>query len=664
MADIIKTIGAVGADYTTLAAWWAARTGVAGDNYIGILTDAADYPWGDVPTNTSFAANVIVRAFETVKYNPNNPTAPHARIASTTGSALYWRPLAPLVLEDLKLVTTFASTCLRVGSFEDTVVTVRRCLVQGGTTGISHSRAAALTFVENCIVTGAQQFGISNGAAGVTVRNTVIVGNNLSNTAFRGGMRRDIAGTIIDNVVAFGNGLYDFQGSTVSATMTYAASGDTTAAGANAITGVTSAAFTNYVGEIYTAADGGVLDGTAAGGADRGLNLSVADIIAITSPYTWQMFARDRATNTGSIAITGNYSGSTVPVSIEARWNGGEWSVIDLDPSGGTFSGSLTGLTSGNGTLEVRHSNAPTVSDSVDNVAIGAKFLFWGQSNFSGRANNAQTYTGLAGYFHKYTVSNALWQQGADAFDSDTTNGSLFPLLANQLVAALGCPVAFIGVAAGSTSLAQWQSGQTLNTRMLNYITAAAPDGLEGICSWIGESDAGAATAEVDFKTRYNAVIDQLKTLTGVNSMLVAISGLALTDYANVRQWTKDIAASSPNASDTVPEIWGLYQKIHYETDQETAQAANALGVGMLSAFYSNKLQISVSGLPNGSYQTALFNHDTGAFLSRTPLSYVDGQNTFTTSLAIGTPISGYVIDNVSTPVDGAVIYGVVTRGY
>jgi hypothetical protein len=174
-------------------------------------------------------------------------------------------------------------------------------------------------------------------------------------------------------------------------------------------------------------------------------------------------------------------------------------------------------------------------------------------------------------------------------------------LLANSLTAYLGCPVAFIGVAAGSTALSQWQSGQTLNTRMLNYINAAASDGLEGICSWIGESDAGNATSETDFKTRYNAVIDQLKSVTGVNCMLVAISGLALTDYANVRQWIKDIAASNANASNTVPEIWPLYQKIHYETDTETALAANAVGNGLINSFYSDSVTASV-------------NYDLGAF--------------------------------------------------
>lgn len=587
MADIIKTIGATGADFTTLSAWWAARNTFAGagDVYIGELIDAADYVWGEV--RGSFAGSVKVRPASGVKLDLENPTAPHAKIASTTTSALYWRPVCPATFDDIEFVTTASAVCLRVGAFEDTNTTVQRCLVRGGSTGISHGRATATTLIENCVVTGANTWGISNGFAGITVRKTVVVGNNVTNTASRGGMRKDIAGAVIDNVVCYGNGLVDFFGASTTSTVSYLASSDSSATGANALTGVTSAAFTNYAGQVYTAANGGVLDNSAAGGADRGLNLSVADIIAITSPYDWQFFARNKTTNTGSIAITGTYSGGTVPTSIEARWGGGAWTVITASPSGGTFSGTLSGLASGNGTLEVRYSNATTVTDSVDNVAIGAKLLFWGQSNFSGRATNPQTYTGTAGFFHKYTVTNNLWQQGADPFDTDTASGSLFPLLANYLVAQLSCPVAFIGVAAGSTALSQWQSGQALNTRMLNYISAAASDGLEGICSWIGETDAGNATSETTYKTQYNAVIDQLKTLTGVNSMLVAISGLALTDYANVRQWIKDIAASNANASDTVPEIWPLYQKIHYETDTETALAADAVFDGIVSSFYN-----------------------------------------------------------------------------
>lgn len=586
MADILKTIGASGADYTTLAAWWAARSGGAGDTYIGVLTDAADYQWGEV-TGT-YAGNVAVRPATGVKFDFNNPSAPHARIVASTASALYWRSLAPILVEDLEIFSPLTTgVCLRVGAFEDTNFTGKRLWIRGGSSAFSHGRATATTLLENFVVTGASTWGVNNGFGGITLRNGVIAGNNTSNTASRAGLRHDIAGCVIDNVVSFGNGLLDwFGGSTVNSTLSYTASGDATARGANALTGVTSAAFTNYAGNIYTAAAGGVLDNSGPGSIDRGLNLSGAPAIAITSPIPWHLSSRNRATNKGSFTITGTYSNVT-PDAIHYRWSGGAWAVLDPAPAGGNFIGTATGLDAGNGTLEVRIANNTTVTASVANVAIGAKFAFAvSQSNFSGRANNPQPYTGPAGYFHKYTVTNNIWQQGADPFDTDTANGSLFPLLANMLVAQLGVPVAFIGVAAGSTTLSQWQSGQTLNTRMLNYISAAASDGLEGICCWIGESDAGNATSETDFKTRYNAVIDQLKSVTGVNCMLVAISGLALTDYANVRQWIKDIAASSANVSDTVPEMWPLYQKIHYETDTETALAADAVFDGIMASFY------------------------------------------------------------------------------
>lgn len=665
MADVIKTIGASGADYTTLAAFWTARNSNAGsgDVYIAEIIDAADYVWGEV-TGT-FAGSVKIRPATGLKINFENFSAAHAKIVSAATSALYYRSLAPLTIEDIELHTTGAFSGLRVGAFEDTNVTVQRCLLRGGVQGVSHGRDTATTLIENCVVTGASQFGIANGTsspfAGITTRNTVVVGNNTSNTASRGGMRKDKAGTVIDNVVCYGNGLIDFFGASTTATVSYLASGDTSASGSNAITGVTSAAFTNYASEVYTAAAAGVLDGTAAGGADRGLNLSTADIIAITSPTDWALFARNKVTNTGSIAITGTYSGGTVPTSIEARWSGGTWTTITASPAAGAFSGSLTGLTSGNGTLEVRYSNATAIADSVDNVAIGAKFLFWGQSNFSGRATNPQSYTGTAGFFHKYTVTNNVWAQGADPFDTDTADGSLFPLLANSLVTELGCPVAFIGVASGSTTLAQWQSGQTLNTRMLNYITAAGADGLEGICSWIGESDASAVTSESDFKTRYNAVIDQLETLTGTKNMLVAISGLSNTDYANVRQWINDIAAANANASTTVPQIWPLYQKIHYESDTETADAAEAVFDGIVASFYSEAPTTAAITYDIGEIVFASAITVTAPVL-QAEISYDIGQVTFAVSFDISVPVIestiAYDIGQIDWSVNANVIVG------
>lgn len=586
MADIIRTIGASGADFTTLSAWWTARSGVAGDKYIGVLIDATDYVGGEF-SGVYAGDSIELRAAAPVALDLANPTAPHARIIAGAAHAIYWRCIKPTTLKGIEIFSASTTqNCVRVAAFEDTNVTLELCWVRGGADGVSHIRAAGLTKLKNCVVSDAFTFGVSNAAAGVTLENVVLARCNTSNTSFRGGCRRDVAGTILSNVVAVGSLGTQFQGTAVSATMSYCASSDTTAAGSNALTGVTTAAFTNYAGNIFTAATDGVLDNTGPSSTDRGINLSAADSITISSVSPWQLFARNKLTNTGSIPVSGTYSGA--PTAIEARFNGGAWVVVSASPTGGSFSGTLTGLASGNGALEVRFANNTAITDSVSNIAIGAKLLFWGQSNFSGRANNPQMYTGTAGWFHKYTVTNNTWQQGADPFDTDTASGSIFPLLANSLVAQLGCPVAFVGVAAGSTTLAQWQSGQTLNTRMLSYISSAAADGLEGICSWIGESDASAVTPEADFKSRYNAVINQLKTLTGTNSMLVSISGLDNAAHTNVRQWINDVAASNVNASDTVVQIWPLYQKIHYETNAETALAAGAIFDGLVDAFYSS----------------------------------------------------------------------------
>lgn len=586
MADIIKTIGASGADYTTIAAWWAARSGTAGDKYIGVLIDAADYTGGEFSGVYSGDA-VELYASPGVALDFSNPSAPHARIVATTGSAMYWRCIKPTLIKGVEMITAATNVVsLRLSAFEDADVTVENCWIRGGSDTVTHGRATAKTKLKNCVVSGGFTWGVANSFAGVTLENVVIVGNNTSNNVSRGGCRKDVAGCTLTNVVAVSNGVIDFYGSSTTSTVSFLASGGSSATGSNALTGVTTAAFTNYASNIFTAASGGVLDGTGPSSTDRGINLAAADTITISSPAPWQVVSRNKTTNTGSILIQGSYTGS--PSAIEARFNGGAWSVIQSGPTGGTYSGTLPNQPSGNGLLEVRFANATAVTGSVDNVAIGAKVLFWGQSNFSGRANNPQTYTGPSGWFHKYTVTNPIWQVGADPFDSGTVNGSIFPLLANLLVPHLNCPVGFIGVAQGSTQLSQWQLGQTLNTRMLSYIASSGGNDIEVIASWIGEGDAGAATPEATFKSQYSAVINQLKAQTNADSMLVAVSGFDNVDYANVRQWIADIAAANGNVGNYVPQIWPLYQKLHYETDLETAAAANEIFDGFVANFYSN----------------------------------------------------------------------------
>lgn len=594
MADVIKTIGASGsgADFANYQTWFAARTGGAGDRYIGeIITTTGGLSSG-LATSGNYAMELVIRAAAGLEFDPTDPTAPHAIISAGGGINIPSTGSAKLTIENIEVrgTSTSPTTSLINTGAAVSNQTIRGCWLRGGRHGVQNAVSGGTVLIENTVVEGAYRAGVQAAFAGVTARNIVIVGCNIEagTTASYCGMRKDMAGTVIENVVAHGNATVDFFGATTAATVSFMASGDASASGTGALTGVTSAAFTDYANDIFTAATGGVLDGTGPSGNDRGIVTSSNPTILLINPAANVFLARDKATNTGNIAINGTCTDLTAGATIEARFNGGAWQVIDAAPTG-AFSGTLTGAAVGVGTVEVRVSNFVTATDSHAGIAVGAKFLFWGQSNFSGRANNAQAYTGPAGWWRKRAVeSNTQVVATADPFDTYTVNGSIFPLLATQLTAALNCPVLFIGVAAGGTSLAQWQPGQSLNSRMLTFYGAESPTGhVEAVATWIGEGDSVLETAEADFKSRYNVVIDQLKALTGANSMLVAISGENTTPYANVRQWIKDIAATSANVSDIVPEIWPLYQKIHYETDTETALAADAVGDGLIASFYS-----------------------------------------------------------------------------
>jgi hypothetical protein len=602
MADVIKTIGASGsgADFTSYQTWFAARTGGAGDRYIGeIITTTGGLSTG-LATSGNYAMELVIRAAAGLEFDPADPTAPHAIISAGGGINIPSTGSAKLTIENIEVRGTSTSpttSLINTGSAVSNQ-TIRGCWLRGGRHGCQNAVSGGTVLIENTVVEGAYRAGIQAAFAGVTARNVVIVGCNIEagTTASYCGMRKDMAGTVIENVVAYGNATVDFFGATTAATVSFMASGDGSASGTGALTGVTSAAFTDYANDIFTAATGGVLDGTGPSGNDRGIVTTSNPTILLINPAANVFLARDKTTNTGNIAINGTCSDLTAGATIEARFNGGAWQVVDAAPTT-TFSGTLTGAAVGVGAVEVRVSNFVAATDSHAGIAVGAKFLFWGQSNFSGRANNAQTYTGPAGWWRKRAVeSNTQVVATADPFDTYTVNGSIFPLLATQLTAALECPVLFIGVAAGGTSLAQWQPGQSLNNRMLTFYGAESPTGhVEAVATWIGEGDSVLETAEADFKSRYNTVIDQLKTLTGADSMLVAISGENTTPYANVRQWIKDIAATSANVSNVVPEIWPLYQKIHYETDTETALAAGAVGDGLINSFYSTGASASVA---------------------------------------------------------------------
>jgi len=608
MADIINNIGA-GQTYTTVPLWWAARPN-DGNNWIGNYVDTDTINPGELSGTNIGGAEL--RADSATAFDFEAPASAHP-IFSSTSSPIYIRATDKFILRGFEVISTGTSsghTLVKCGEFEDCDVEVIGCRLKNGFEGVGTSRAGAKIHTQNTVITGCQEFGIRGASVGVTSAHTVVSTCNQVGSGFRAGIQTT-SGASFDSVVAFNNTTDDWFDS--NATATNCASGDVTAFGSSAVTGVVDGDFDNTASDIWTSASGGALSGTGSGGTDIGLNLVVMNVVLILSPSETELIQRDMPANTADIAISGTYSGPLAPTAIEASFNGGSFATIDASPVGGSYSGTLSAQSSGNGDLVIRFVNDVSVISTQSNVAIGAKFLFWGQSNFSGRADNAQTYTGTAGFFHKYTVTTDAWEIGSDPFDTSTVTGSLFPLLANLLVGQLGVPVAFIGVAEGSTTLSQWQPGQTLNTRMIDFITNSGGSNIEAVASWIGESDATAGTLEATFKSEYNTVIDQLKTLTSIDSVLCGIA-MAGTPSDNVRQWIQDIVSTNVNAVQYV-DMAAEYTGVHYETNQETTDVSQALFDGLAAAYFNSVLNMTVTGAGNDTLTFEFYNRTTKAHI-------------------------------------------------
>ncbi len=658
MADIINTIG-VGQDYETIELWWANAVLDDGNRYIGEYVDSGTISVATLAAKAN-SGGAELRAASGVAYNFDNPAAAHIKITASSGFALYNRTTSKFITRGFEIESTSVSPSnpdnpdnpIGVDIFADQDAEFYECKIVGGESAIrGRSSNTALYHFENCHITGSTKSGLWSNGDGFTTKHCVIEGCNTTNSTFHGGITEK-ANNTHDSTVCYGNGVKDYEGT--SATLLSCASGDATAHGSGAVTGVTTADFTDTVNDIWTSKTGGLLDGTGTGGTNIGLQLTVANVIAIINPAEFTFIGRTVATNKADIIINGTYSGAVVPTAIEASFNGGAFATIDAAPSGGTYSGTLAAQDVGNGDLVVRFVNDVSVTSTQPNIAIGAKFLFWGQSNFSGRATNAQTYTGAAGFFHKYTVTNDAWQIGGDPFDTATSSGSLFPILANLLVADKSIPVGFIGVAQGSTALSQWQTGGTFNNRMLDYLTNSGGNDVEGVCSWIGETDADTGTIEATFKTQYNAVIDQLATLTGKGSV---ICGIAQANGTNVNQWMQDIVSTNSNALEYV-DMSAVFTGVHYEADVDTANVASALFNGIDAAFFSSILNLSITGMTDGSFTTVL-DDENGNRLFRGSITYTSETGSQSLPIVSGSRIKGYVDDGLDPSSNGAYIEGV-----
>jgi len=97
-------------------------------------------------------------------------------------------------------------------------------------------------------------------------------------------------------------------------------------------------------------------------------NSAVADSITVSTPT-------NGSTVGTNITITGTYAGGNTPTTIEASFNGGAYADVAVAPTGGTFSGVLSGQSVGTGTLTVRWKNLPAVLTTVTSLTVVANSI-------------------------------------------------------------------------------------------------------------------------------------------------------------------------------------------------------------------------------------------------------------------------------------------------
>jgi hypothetical protein len=184
-----------------------------------------------------------------------------------------------------------------------------------------------------------------------------------------------------------------------------------------------------------------------------------AAINEVTVPVAYQYFQRTNST-AGLITITANVAGPT-GTAVEARFGSGSWASVGSSDSSGNLTGYLSAAV-GQGAVQVRITGT-TNATSISTVSVGDIFLLWGQSNASGRSTSNQSFTNtttLAGLYG----NDQVWRTLVDPVDSSTNQvdsissdydaagmGSVWPIVANEVIAANGVPVAFVPCAKGST---------------------------------------------------------------------------------------------------------------------------------------------------------------------------------------------------------------------
>lgn len=331
---------------------------------------------------------------------------------------------------------------------------------------------------------------------------------------------------------------------------------------------------------------------------------SASAALAITSPVQYQ--CQQRSGSTGTLFITG--TASAIPAGgIEASFNGGAYATIVANP-GGTWSGSLSGQTPGQGTLTVRAVNDTGITASVADVSLGDIYIVAGDSNHSGRATTAGTYlpaTGnglvasLYGNDGTWKVMQENHSAAAGAFDDPASSvytvnddssarGSYFGRLAAKIMDNQSIPVAFVPCALGGSSAGSWAPSTSTSTLYGAALARAnAVSNHQAMLLLVGTNDVISGDAAVAlYEARLTAIVQDWYSRTG-RKVVVCIINTADIDAgraASVRALQATVIADNPDSCISGPDFDGDWASLHYANATECETAATSMYNALVAA--------------------------------------------------------------------------------
>jgi len=322
-----------------------------------------------------------------------------------------------------------------------------------------------------------------------------------------------------------------------------------------------------------------------------------ANSLSVSSPVQYKTF--QRSASTGSITISGSHSGATED--IEASFNGGAYQTIATAVVAGSFSGTLTGQAQGQGTLTVRKKVSTTASATVANVGIGDVFVVGGDSRAVGQATNAQSYAHATLKATRYNEADT-WGLANDPVDTSTNIGSHWPLLATQIMADQGVPVAFISVGTGSTDVAgshnEWTKNNSGYANLVQQVTDSGVNAVKAVLMLLGPN--AVVNASTISKVTYNAAIDTMvgnlvTDVPGAPKVMIDVCGEVATGSPPDRRSALD------NIRGAIIEAWGdnanvlpgpcLIEQdyadgVHFATDAAELEVAKRTWIALKAALY------------------------------------------------------------------------------